>query len=120
MKAKADGTGRSPKPRAAGHEEGELHLDEFVSAALENLHDWAANGTAAPVADAHWMWYSTAVDAKGNLVHPAARPGGNALGGLRSPMIEAPLYQYFGDDNGNGCPCRGLGLGEALARCNDQ
>lgn len=97
MKAKADGTGRSPKPYAAGHEEGELHLDEFVSAALENLHDWAANGTAAPVADAHWMWYSTAVDAKGNLKYTPLRDQyGNALGGLRSPMIEAPLYQYFG------------------------
>lgn len=96
-KAKADGTGRAPKQYFSGHEEPVLHLDEFVNGALENLHAWAAQGTPAPTADAHWMWYATSPDAKGNLLHAPLRDQfGNALGGLRSPLIEVPLYQYLG------------------------
>ena len=96
-KAKADGTGRAPKAYFTGHEEGVLHLDEFVSGAIENLHAWAANGVPAPAADANWMWYSTSTDAKGNLRYSPLRDQfGNALGGLRSPYLEAPLYQYLG------------------------
>lgn len=96
-KAKADGTGRAPKAYFAGHEESALQLDEFVSGALENLHAWAARGTPAPAADDRWIRYSTAPDAKGNPVYtPLRDPQGNTLGGLRSPLIEAPLYEYLG------------------------
>ncbi len=97
-KAKADGTARAPKAYFTGHEEGKLHLDEFVSGALESMHAWAAKGIPAPAADSNWMWYSITKDAKGNNVYDPLRDElGNALGGLRSPLIEAPLYTYFGN-----------------------
>ena len=96
-KAKADGTGRSPRPYFTGHEEPALQLDEFVTGALENLHAWAANNVAAPAADSRWIRYTVSTGANGNPVHTPQRDGfGNALGGLRSPLIEAPLYQYLG------------------------
>ncbi len=96
-KAAANGLGRSPKPYAPGHELAALHLDQFVNGALENMHAWAANGVPAPTADANWMRYSITKDAKGNDVYTPLRDQlGNALGGLRSPLLEAPLYQYWG------------------------
>lgn len=96
-KAKADGTSRAPKPYGTGHEEDAIQLDYFVTGALENLHAWAAAGTPAPAADANWMWFSTSVDSKGNTMYTPLRDQvGNALGGLRSPLIEAPLYRYYG------------------------
>lgn len=96
-KAKADGSGRAPKAYFAGHEESALQLDEFVSGALESLHAWSAQGTPAPAADSRWLRYATAPDAKGNLVYTPQRDAdGNALGGLRSPLIQVPLYEYLG------------------------
>lgn len=96
-KAKADGMGRAPKEYFTGHEESALQLDAFVSGALENLHAWAAQGKPAPAADANWMWYSITKDANGNDVYEPLRDQfGNALGGLRSPLIEVPLYEYLG------------------------
>ncbi|MDD3935351.1 alpha/beta hydrolase domain-containing protein [Rhodoferax sp.] len=96
-KAKADGTGRAPKAYFTGHEEPALHLDDFVTGALENLHAWAAKGIPAPAAQSNWMWYSITKDAKGNDVYDPLRDQlGNALGGLRSPLIDVPLYQYLG------------------------
>ncbi len=96
-KAKADGTSRAPKEYFSGHEESALQLDPFVNGALENLHAWAAHGTPAPSADKHWLRYATSLDAKGKLLHAPQRDAfGNALGGLRSPLIEAALYQYLG------------------------
>lgn len=95
--AKINGTGRVPKAYFTGHEEGKLHLDEFVSGAIENMYRWAARGIPAPAADAKWMFYDITTDAAGNPVYDPKRDYlGNALGGLRSPLIEAPLYQYFG------------------------
>lgn len=96
-KAKADGTSRAPKAYFSGHEEPALQLDDFVTGALENLHAWAAKGTPAPAAQANWMWYSITKDVKGNDVYDPLRDQfGNALGGLRSPLIDVPLYQYLG------------------------
>ena len=96
-KAKADGSSRAPKQYFSGHEEPALQLDDFVTGALENLHAWAAHGTPAPKADTHWLRYSTSLDARGKLLHaPLQDPFGNALGGLRSPLIDVPLYQYLG------------------------
>jgi hypothetical protein len=95
-KAKADGSGRAPKAYFVGHEESALQLDEFVNAAIENLHAWAAEGRPAPAAQTRWIRYASAPDAKGNLVYTPLQDGfGNTLGGLRSPLIEAPLYQYL-------------------------
>ncbi len=96
-KAKADGGSRAPKAYFSGHEEPVLQLDAFVNGALENLHAWAAKGIPAPPADNHWLQFATSLDAKGKLLHaPVPDQFGNALGGLRSPLIEAPLYQYLG------------------------
>lgn len=96
MKAKADGTGRPPKVYVAPHVETELNIDEFVTGALENMHAWAANKISAPSGNTHWMWYSTNIDGKGNLRYSPLRDNlGNALGGLRSPLIDAPLYRFY-------------------------
>lgn len=95
-KAKADGSGRAPKAYFAGHEESALQLDEFVNAAIENLHAWSAQGTPAPAAQSRWIRYASAPDAQGHLVYTPLQDGvGNTLGGLRSPLIEAPLYQVL-------------------------
>lgn len=63
----------------------------------ESIHAWAASGTPAPAADANWMWYKTATDEKGNTTYNPLRDElVNALGGVRSPLIEAPLYRFYG------------------------
>ena len=91
-----NGRVRTPKVYNAPHVETELNIDPFVNAALENLHQWAANGVAAPPAMGNWMRYSTAVDSSGRTQYTPLRDQyGNALGGLRSPMIEAPLHRYY-------------------------
>ncbi len=96
MKAKADGKGRDPKPYAKGHEEDAVQIDDFVSAALENLHEWAANGIPAPPADTHWIKLSATVDNSGTTRYSPQRDQyGNTLGGLRSPILEAPLYRFY-------------------------
>ena len=90
-KAKANGTSRDIKPYKGNHVEGDLHLNEFVTAALVNLDNWARNGIAAPSADNHWL------QADADNGKAVARDAyGNALGGLRSPKIDAPLATYFG------------------------
>ena len=95
--AKANnGRERAPKLYTGAHVETQLNIDPFVNAALENLHQWAANGVAAPAAMGNWMRYSTAVDGNARTQYtPLRDPYGNALGGLRSPMIEAPLHRYY-------------------------
>lgn len=94
---KAKGSGRPPKVYAPGHEETALQLDEFVTAALENIHAWAKDGKAAPPADKYWIDYKVTKDSKGNNTYvPNADAYGNTLKGLRSPLIEAPLYRFYG------------------------
>ena len=100
-KAKADGTSRPPKVYIAGHEETLNHLDPFVNGALENLHAWRTKGIPAPSGDTSWIWYSVATDTKGNPVYTTLQDQlGNALGGLRNPLMEAPLYRFYAGRNG--------------------
>lgn len=94
---KAGGNPRSTPPYYTGTEHDDLQLTEFVHALQESLHDWAAKKMPAPVADAKWMLYHTATDDRGNTVYDPQRDElGNALGGVRSPMIEAPLHRFYG------------------------
>lgn len=87
-KAKAEGTSRDIKKYTGDHVEGDLHLDEFVTAALVNLDNWVRNGVAAPAGQL------LQADSTGKNV--ARDEYGNALGGLRSPKIDAPLSTYYG------------------------
>lgn len=78
-------------------EHDDLQLTEFLHAMHENIHLWAAYGTPAPDASAKWMFYNTAKDSKGNTTYdPMRDTNGNALGGVRSPLIEVPLYRFYG------------------------
>ncbi|MEG2097507.1 MAG: alpha/beta hydrolase domain-containing protein, partial [Pseudoflavonifractor sp.] len=81
-RAKANGEGRGNKVYDAAHYETDLNLDPFVDAMLDNIDAWAAKGTPAPNADQHWV--KTGKDADGNQ-----------LGGIRSPLIEAPIATYY-------------------------
>lgn len=87
-KAKADGTSRDIKKYEGDHVEGDLHLNEFITGALVNLDEWARNGVAAPAGQL------LQADETGKAI--ARDAYGNALGGLRSPKIDAPLATYYG------------------------
>lgn len=89
-KAGSEGTSRDTKKYQGNHVEGDVHLDEFVSAALVNLDDWARNNIAAPNGQDHWIQVSDNDQQK-----PALDAYGNAKGGLRSPRIDAPLATYY-------------------------
>lgn len=78
-------------------EHDDLQLTEFVHAMQENIHSWAANGTAAPAAATKWMTYTTTIGANNaTMYNPARDVNGNALGGVRSPLIDMPLYRFYG------------------------
>lgn len=97
------GRKRTPIDYAPGRMETDLNIDPFVNAALENIHDWAANGRPAPSAARHWIEYDIETDAKGVAKYSPRRDlNGNVLGGLRSPQIAVPLYRYYAthDDGG--------------------
>jgi hypothetical protein len=65
--------------------EGDLHLNEFVTAALVNLDNWARNGIAAPSADNHWL------QADADNGKAVARDAyGNALAGCAAPRSTPP------------------------------
>jgi len=94
---KAGGRTRTPVAyyQTQGHDD--LQFTEFIHAMQENLHDWATKGIAAPTADAHWMWNTTTTNASGLAqLAPMRDQLGNALGGIRSPLIEVPLYRFYG------------------------
>ncbi len=94
---KAKGSGRPPKVYAVGHVETVIQLDPFVNGVLENIHAWAKDGKPAPAADTRWIDYKITKDAKGNDTYlPNADAYGNTLKGLRSPLIEAPVYRFYG------------------------
>ncbi len=78
--AKPDGTSRDIKGYTGDHVEGDVHLDQFVTAALENIDLWVTEGTPAP----------DSVVMSGDL-----DSWGNHKDGLRSPKIEAPVAKYF-------------------------
>lgn len=85
--AKPDGTSRDLKAYTGDHVEGDVHLDQFVTAALENIDIWARGGAPAP---------------ESVVLSSGEDQWGNPQGGLRSPKIEAPLAKYYdavvGDD----------------------
>lgn len=86
----SEGTSRDAKPYMGSHVEGDVHLDEFVSAALVNLDNWVRNNIEAPNGQDHWIQVSDSDPQK-----PALDEYGNAQGGLRSPRIDAPLATYY-------------------------
>ena len=78
-------------------EHDDLQLTEFFHGMQESIHAWAANGTPAPGGSTEWMWYATATDEKGNTTYDPLRDHlGNAMGGVRSPLIEVPLHRFYG------------------------
>ena len=78
-------------------EHDDLQLTEFFHAMQETLHTWAVSGTPAPSASAKWMTYSTTIGASGVTQYAVVRDSnGNALGGVRSPLISVPLYRFYG------------------------
>lgn len=94
---KAGGAKRSNPSYYLTQEHDDLQLTEFVHAMQENLHEWAANGVAAPGASSKWMYYNVSVGANGDALHDPQRDAyGNALGGVRSPMIDVPLHRFYG------------------------
>lgn len=94
---KAGGSARATPPYYQTQEHDDLQLTEFVHGMQESIHAWAASGTPAPSGDTNWMWYKTAIDEKGNTTYDPLRDQlGNALGGIRSPLIDVPLYRFYG------------------------
>ena len=94
---KAGGSARAQPIYYGTQVHDDLQLTEFVHAMQENIHAWAAKGIAAPAADTRWMQYNTSIDPKGNTVYAPQRDAqGNALGGIRSPLIDVPLYRFYG------------------------
>lgn len=78
--AKPDGTSRDIKAYAGDHVEGDVHLDQFVTAALENIDLWVTDGIPAPASV---------------VMNNDLDSWGNRTGGLRSPKIEAPVAKYY-------------------------
>lgn len=85
--AKAKGTSRDPKNYKENHVETDLHLDLFVCAAMVNLDNWVRSGVVPPPADTMWIEFTETQSVKDEW--------GNTLGGLRSPLLDAPLAHYF-------------------------
>lgn len=81
------GASRDLKNYTGDHVEGDLHLDEFITAALVNLDNWARNGQAAPASVA---------------LEPGKDDLDNQMGGLRSPKLEAPIATYYPVINNKG------------------
>lgn len=79
-------------------EHNDLQLTEFVHAMWESVHSWAAAGTPAPAASPNWMLYNVTTSSTGQPLYDPKRDAlGNALGAVRSPLIEAPLYRFYGN-----------------------
>jgi hypothetical protein len=73
-----------------------LNIDPFVNAALDNLHEWAANGKPAPSADSHWIEYDIERNTIGEIMHSPRRDlNGNTLGGLQAPQIATALHRFY-------------------------
>lgn len=68
-----------------------------LNAALVNLYRWAERGVPAPRADRIVVSDPTSVSATTSLDRY-----GNALGGLRTPAVEAPTATYYGTTPGTG------------------
>ena len=53
---------RDPKQYDGDQTHSDLQLDMLITACLENVHNWAANGVEAPSGDKYWLEYRTVVD----------------------------------------------------------
>jgi hypothetical protein len=94
---KAGGRARTAVVYYQTQQRDDLQFTEFIHAMQENLHDWATKGIAAPTADANWMWNTSSTNASGvTQLTPMRDQLGNALGGVRSPLIAVPLYRFYG------------------------
>lgn len=94
---KAGGRARTPVVYYQTQQHDDLNFTEFVHAMQENLHDWSTKGIPAPTADASWMWTTSSTNASGaTQLTPMRDQLGNALGGIRSPLIDVPLYRFYG------------------------
>lgn len=94
--AKANnGTGRDPKQYDGSQKHSDLQLDMVITASLENVHNWAANGVKSPSGDQYWLEYRTVVDPfVKDMPEVVTDENHNALGGIRMPQMEAPIAQY--------------------------
>ena len=92
--AHATGKRRDPKEYYENHYETDLNIDPFVDAILENMHEWSINGIEMPSASDKWITFT-----EDKTV--AKDEYGNGLGGIRAPMIEAPIATYYPGRNGN-------------------
>ena len=97
--ALGNGKGRPPKEYDAGHYESDLNLQMFVNAAQENMHKWVTEGIAAPSAQDKWLDYDETSSNGRTVYTPKTDVHGNALGGIRSPMIEYPIATYYASRN---------------------
>jgi hypothetical protein len=94
-----DNFGQVPDPGAEtcapGPHTGDVYPRRFaLNAALAALRVWATTGTAAPGA-ARIERVDTLPD---STAHQLARDAdGNAIGGLRSPIIQVPVAAYYGN-----------------------
>ncbi|MDR7079297.1 hypothetical protein J2Y03_004355 [Neobacillus niacini] len=98
--ALGNGVGRPPKVYDPGHYESDLNLQIFVNAAQENMHIWATKGTPAPSAQDKWINYNESNSNGRTIYSPKTDEHGNALGGIRAPMIEYPIATYYASRNG--------------------
>ena len=98
--ALGNGKGRPPKEYDPGHYESDLNLQIFVNAAQENMHKWATKGIAAPSAQDKWINYNETTSNGRTVYTPKTDEHGNALGGIRAPMIEYPIATYYASRNG--------------------
>lgn len=69
-------------------------LEYFVRAAYQLLIDWAEKGEVPPTAD------RIAMETIDTASVAARDEHGNALGGVRSPFLDAPIASYQGGDTG--------------------
>ncbi|MGX2960622.1 alpha/beta hydrolase domain-containing protein [Peribacillus sp. JNUCC 23] len=98
--ALGNGKGRPPKEYDAGHYESDLNLQIFVNAAQENMHKWVTKGIPAPSAQGKWIDYKKTKTKGKTLYTPKTDEHGNALGGIRAPMMEYPIATYYASRNG--------------------
>lgn len=90
-----NGTGRDPKVYNGDEKPSDLQLDMIITASLENVHNWAANGVPAPSGEDYWLEYRTVVDPfVKDMPETVEDEHHNALGGIRMPQIEVPVAQY--------------------------
>ncbi|PIC63044.1 hypothetical protein CSV79_13885 [Sporosarcina sp. P13] len=98
--ALGNGKGRPDKEYEPGHVESDLNIPIFVNAAQENMHKWVTEGIAPPSGQEKWLEYHSTNTNGRTFYTPKKDEHGNALGGIRSPMIEYPIATYYAGRSG--------------------